>query len=510
MSRWFRTLGLPVFLTLAVTALANAAGRGQEDLDKAVEARLNIAALGDYAKVIRLADSALGKGLDATNTAFAKKLLASVLLERAQLLTRRIKVATTLDQLRQDRQAALADLDKAIKADSKQPEAYLLVATLNLLPDGVLRDARDALDKAIGLGIADESVRAGAFRTRGEVLVEMNEPEKAIPDFDKAIELNPRDAAAYEDKAKVLDKLKRYDEAIAVLEKMRKARPDLIDAWLQQAVVHVHQQKLDAALEDLDRARKSKPEDVGVLLLRASVYHEKGDKKKALADTEEALHLRPGLPMVIRTHALMLADTGRIDAAAAELETYLRSNPGDTAMLLQLGIFQSVQQQSSKAVKTFSAVLAIEPADWQALHGRGDAYLNLGRQSDALADYEQALKLKPDDEGLLNNLAWLLATSPDAKLRDGRRAIRLATQACEANQYKRAYTLSTLAAAHAETGDFPSAIRWSSKAVEIGAKDQLDSLKKELAAYKSHEPWRETVPPETPAAKSSEKPSEEK
>ena len=48
----------------------------------------------------------------------------------------------------------------------------------------------------------------------------------------------------------------------------------------------------------------------------------------------------------------------------------------------------------------------------------------------------------------------MLATSPDAKLRNGRRAIELATRACELTKYKAAYILSTLAAAYAETGDF--------------------------------------------------------
>ena len=61
------------------------------------------------------------------------------------------------------------------------------------------------------------------------------------------------------------------------------------------------------------------------------------------------------------------------------------------------------------------------------------------------------------DEGLLNNLAWVLATSPDDKLRDGKRAIELATKAAEVSNYETPHVLSTLAAAYAETGDFEKA-----------------------------------------------------
>ena len=52
---------------------------------------------------------------------------------------------------------------------------------------------------------------------------------------------------------------------------------------------------------------------------------------------------------------------------------------------------------------------------------RGDLLLNIGRQAEAIENYGKALEIEPDDSGVLNNLAWLLATSPNAKLRDGER-----------------------------------------------------------------------------------------
>ena len=153
--------------------------------------------------------------------------------------------------------------------------------------------------------------------------------------------------------------------------------------------------------------------------------------------------------------------------------------------------------------------MAQDPDQWQALRARGDAYLNIGRQAQALADYEKALKLQPNEPGLLNNLAWVLATSPDDKLRNGHRAIELATEACKQTEYKLAYILSTLAAAYAETGDFQTAVKWSSKAVEIGDKEHDESLKKELQSYKAKKPWRELLSEEKPA-QSAKKPADEK
>ena len=111
---------------------------------------------------------------------------------------------------------------------------------------------------------------------------------------------------------------------------------------------------------------------------------------------------------------------------------------------------------------------------YASLRAQGDALLNVGKHAEAIAVYEKAYALEPKDAGLLNNFAWVLATSPEAKLRDGDKALELATQACELTDYKLPHILSTLAAAYAETGDFENARKWIDKALEIGDQEHDD------------------------------------
>ena len=399
-----------------------------------------------------------------------------------------------MDEYRRRRQSALDDLQKALKLVPKQPQAYLMIARLNMLPGGEgAKAARDALDKALALKIEnptdraealvrrselqtdpdkkladlDEAVRivpgnADVVRARALALADMNKLEPALADLDKAISLDPKDERNYEAKALVLAQLKKYDESLAVL----KSRLDL----------HV--------------------DDAAVLMLRSTIYEDMGKTKEALADVDKVLELKPGLIVAIRRRALLLTAEERYGEAALELEKLRENDPHDLLTLMQLGLLYSAQKKSEKSIAAYSAVLAIQPDVWQALRGRGDAYLNLGKQAEALADYEKALKLAPKDHGILNNLAWVLATSPDAKLRDGKRAVQLAAEACQATDYKLAYILSTLAAAYAETGDFDSAVKWAAKAVELADKDQKDQsaeLKKELESYRAKKPWRERL-----------------
>jgi tetratricopeptide (TPR) repeat protein len=166
----------------------------------------------------------------------------------------------------------------------------------------------------------------------------------------------------------------------------------------------------------------------------------------------------------------------------------------------------NADQKFEKAIAIYSQLLDKDSKFWQALRGRGDAWLGLGKHAEAIADYEKAYKIRPNDSGLLNNFSWVLSTSPFDKLRNGKRALEMAKKACQLTDYKQAHILSTLAAAYAELGDFKTAIEWSQKAVAAGKEDQKEALARELATYKEGKPVRELKAPEPPPKAPPKKP----
>jgi Flp pilus assembly protein TadD len=203
------------------------------------------------------------------------------------------------------------------------------------------------------------------------------------------------------------------------------------------------------------------------------------------------------LPALLELHVDVLAREGDYGKAIVELEKLRKLVPKNIQFLTQLGILYYANKQPRKAIERFSDAITIDPKQSTALRSRADAYLSTGQHAEAAADYESALKLKPDDDGILNNLAWVLATSPDDAVRNSKRAIELATKAAELTGYSKPHILSTLAASYAESGDFETAKKWSQKAVERGAEDAdtdddtRSQLKQELASYESKKPWRE-------------------
>jgi tetratricopeptide (TPR) repeat protein len=502
---------------------ALAEDEGQDDLDRAIETKLSAESYRELGLVADLCQSALSKGLSKDNQAFAKQLLASTLLKRAEVVSSPLVEGAQLDvQAAQRWQLAVAELERAVQANPDLAPAQLLMGKLQSLPFGDADRAKQALDAAVRLIKDDDAslaealrLRAGVekdsdkkladlneaiklapddarpLRDRGNLHISQNKAEDALRDFDAALKLDPDDPTTHEAKGLALSTLEKWDEARDSLTKAAELNPESPVPLIQRGRINFLAGDNQAAIDDATQALKVSQDNVYALLLRAQVYGQTKQWEEGLADADRAVTLAPGSSQAIRIWAMLVAAAGKVDEVLPELERQHTQTPEDTATLLRLAMIYGAKKQFEKAIEAYTETLQQEPTNWFAHQGRADTYLSIGKQAEALADYDQAIKLDPENSGVLNNLAWLLATSPEEKLRDGKRAIELATKACEVTEYKQAHILSTLAAAYAETGDFDEAKKWSSKAVEMGDETMKEQLSKELESYKAGKPWRE-------------------
>jgi serine/threonine-protein kinase len=124
---------------------------------------------------------------------------------------------------------------------------------------------------------------------------------------------------------------------------------------------------------------------------------------------------------------------------------------------------------------------------------RGLAWKMKREYDKAVDDYGQAIKFESGNAAYKNALAWLLATCPEDSLRDGRRAQALAEAACELTQWKNPGNLDTYAAACAEAGDFDSAMKWQTKALELlpDKSSNYPVFQYRLDLYKAGKPYRD-------------------
>jgi tetratricopeptide (TPR) repeat protein len=124
---------------------------------------------------------------------------------------------------------------------------------------------------------------------------------------------------------------------------------------------------------------------------------------------------------------------------------------------------------------------------------RANAYSRLGRKSDALNDFQSAIKLSKTDPMCRAGAAWVYATASDAQVRNGANAVALATEAAKLTQWKDDTVLDVLAAGYAEAGDFSAAQKWEEKAILLGSQQDIPYYQRRLLSYQSGKAWRENL-----------------
>ena len=250
--------------------------------------------------------------------------------------------------------------------------------------------------------------------------------------------------------------------------------------------------KLRAAVEaDPKSARGFN--DLGLLLA------ESGRAGEAAAQFRRAVELQPDFAAARANLGEALANSGKPDEALAELRKTLVADPGYAPAQCTLGLVLNRQGDAPGAIREWRRALELDPQNVEAHGSLGEALYAQGRTAEALAEWRNVIELRPNDAETLRRAAWVLATSPDAAIRNGDEAMAFAVRANQLTGGKDARTLDTLAAAYAEKGDFGYAeyvARQAMTAIEMENQPALaEEIKGRHAMYLTHRPFRDVPVP---------------
>ena len=298
------------------------------------------------------------------------------------------------------------------------------------------------------------TLRASAWWARGE-------KEKALEDYDEAIELGYTAPHAFSSRGLFHAAMGNHAEAIA----------DYTTA--------------------IEKGKKEKTQDESPYLNRAAVFITQKEPKKAIPDYTSALQLKPKNAVIYRQRAVAYKLAGDLDEAVRDFSRAIHVDPENLVALMGRGFLWFQCGDHERAIADFSAVIKLDPKAAQAYNNRGFNYKELGRWGEALADYNKAIELAPKFPLALQNKGWLLATAADKRFRDGKQAMQAAKAACELNDFKQIADLMTLAAAHAESGNFKEALGWQEKVIEMTEGEQKAFAERVYAGYKSEQTFIE-------------------
>jgi tetratricopeptide (TPR) repeat protein len=246
------------------------------------------------------------------------------------------------------------------------------------------------------------------------------------------------------------------------------------------------------------------PADPLMRLSLAMAQDRAGNPRAALPELEAALELDPELAQAHYVLGTLLERSGRDEEAIDRFTAAAARDPLSAEVQLRLADALRRTGRVEASLAGYRRTLEIDAGAEGARFGEGMALVRLGRHREARERLESALGRTAGHPLFATALARLLAASPDARVRDGRRAFELVEVVVA--EHKTTDVAETMAMALAELGEFRGAMEWQQLAIDVatdaGRPDVAARMSDNLARYRRGEPcrtpWRDDAPEHRP------------
>jgi tetratricopeptide (TPR) repeat protein len=317
-------------------------------------------------------------------------------------------------------------------------------------------------------------------------------PDDAVTHFTERLDKKPNDytghclrACALLLKNKTDMALEEYTEAVGL-------KPNSPDAYAMRSMVYLLRIQFDKATADITKAIDLAPNESTYWYMRARIWDLRKEFSKARNDLDQALALNPRHSDAYNARGRMYALNEENAKALADFNEAVRLEPDFVNALIHRGALFIVIKEYAKAVRDFDEALRLAP-DLRYLYARrGFAHAKTKNYSKAVADLTEAVRFDPKDVLSLATLARILAVCSKSGIREGKMAVEYATKACQLTNWSVPGFLDTLAAAHAENGQFELAVKWQKRALEFPEFEQhKQGALERLELYTMKMPCRE-------------------
>jgi len=423
-----------------------------------------------------------------------------VLFERAVAVTRDNAQAQSNLGSVFDKENRLSEAERhyaeAVRIQPDNPEFRTSLGVV-LARSGNTNAAREQLGHAADSYL--EIVRqrpdyAAGFNGIGIALSAMSEYRDAADAYARAVRLKPKDQVYRNNLGVALARAGDLPGAISEHREVLKMNPRHADAASNLGAELVSAGQLDEALPYLGLAVRLSPKSSEAHSNFGSALARKGDHSTAIEHYQTALELKPQQPKVHLNMGISLNKIGRLDDATSHFAEAARLEPDNLDAQYNLGRNLFLQGKANLALAPLELVLKSNPENAFAHFYVGQASLRLRLMNQAIAHLREAIRLQPNWPEALTALAWILASDPDEKHRNGAQAVTLVEQAATVPDARQPILLDALAAAYAEAGHFENAVATAQQAMttatQLGQTNLSSEIAKRRELYRSRQPYR--------------------
>jgi protein O-mannosyl-transferase len=286
------------------------------------------------------------------------------------------------------------------------------------------------------------------------------------------------------------------------------------DAWVAHADlgnIFFQKGQVDEAMFQYHKSLAIQPNDILSLNNLGLILCQKERPDEAIVQFQKALDVMPDNALLCNNLGKALLAAGQQREAIVQFQKVLEQIPGDPLIHYNLGTALYQEGKVDEAIEHFRQTLKTQP-DFSRAHNRlGVALLQKGLVDEAIVHFQRALEIRSDFTNAWNylgNAVWQLATSPNTSIRNGPKALALAQQLDRRSGGNNPATLDTLAAAYAETGQFPAAVDTAQRALVLALAQNntalAETLRQQIKLFQAGSPFHDV--PQTTAAPDSTPP----
>jgi Tfp pilus assembly protein PilF len=223
-----------------------------------------------------------------------------------------------------------------------------------------------------------------------------------------AVQDLPTSERAHERYGLALEDQNHLDEAAAQYRIALRLNPAAEHSHARRAHVFVAESKLNEAASEMELAVHDDPRNGEIHSYYGYVLEASGRKDEARAEYEKGIQFSPKSGKVHYNYGVFLAVNGQLDQAIPEFETALKLKPGRPEAHYHLGHALFLKGDLEGAKKHYLEAVRLDPK--APVHNSlGVVYMKLGQTAEAIAEFNEALRLQPNDAAAAENLRYALS-----------------------------------------------------------------------------------------------------